>query len=240
MMKFDCFFYTNPGGRDNNEDAIAHSLFPDGGCFVVADGLGGHKNGQLASSAVAEYLNNVNWKIPSDTIQSFLAEQLEAAHYKVCELQTETESQMQTTVVALVCSESQAVCGNVGDSRLYYLRNGSVDYVTSDHSVAYKKYKSGEINKYQINHDADQSRLLRSLGNHSKHEADIHMLDIAPGDGFLLCSDGLWEYLSEEEIQIDFLKSSSAYEWMMLLLLRAVNKMPLDSDNFSAITVIAE
>jgi len=239
-MKIDSFLFTNAGGRECNEDAIGHSICPAGNCFVIADGLGGHSNGQTASSAVVESLKKTEWSSDPESMLEILRKQLFSVHENILELQQTSKSDMKSTVVALFMSENHAVYGNVGDSRLYHLHGGTIDCLTKDHSVAYKKYKSGEINKYQINHDEDQSRLLRALGNPRKFEADCYSLQPAAGDGFLLCSDGLWTFLTEEEILIDFLKSNSAYEWMQLLLLRAVDKMPLDSDNFSAITILVQ
>ena len=88
--------------------------------------------------------------------------------------------------------------------------------------------------------DEDQSRLLRSLGSEERNEPDIHAADVplAQGDAFFLCSDGAWEYLMDEEILIDFLKSETAEHWAELMVLRIIERVRGENDNLSLLTVI--
>jgi len=148
---------------------------------------------------------------------------------------------MKTTVVALSVNGDQAAWAHAGDSRLYYLHNKAIEVYTEDHSVAYKKYLSGEITREQIGFDEDQSSLLRALGNPARSQPDCRLLEhpIAPGDGFVLCSDGMWEYILDEEILVDFLKADCAQTWAELLLLRVMERIGPENDNLSIITVMA-
>lgn len=239
-MKIDSFLYTNTGGRDHNEDAVGCCPLSEGELFVVADGLGGHMYGERASAFVVQSLTEA--EPPSDEADAaaWLETQIEEANAGLLSLQDETRSNMKSTVVTLLLQGDKARWANVGDSRLYYFHGGELSFVTEDHSVAYKKYKAGEITRAQIATDEDQSSLIRSLGNKERHQPALGGATLMPGDGFLLCSDGLWEYLHDGEILIDYLKSDSAKEWAEQLLLRVIARQESGTDNLSLVTVIVQ
>lgn len=239
-MKIDSFLYTNAGGRDHNEDMVGCHEFSEGGIYVVADGLGGHKFGERASAFTVRHLTETEPPEDTEDIQSWLAEQIEQANSGLLALQEETHSNMKSTVAALMIQNQEAQWAHVGDSRLYRFHGDELAFVTEDHSVAYKKYKAGEITRAQIATDEDQSSLLRALGNPERHQPAFGSASLEPGDGFLLCSDGLWEYLHDGEILIDYLKSDSAKMWAELLLLRVIARQKPGSDNLSLITVIVQ
>ncbi|MCM1092215.1 MAG: protein phosphatase 2C domain-containing protein [Butyrivibrio sp.] len=239
-MNLDSFAFTTEGGRSYNEDFIAYRENGDRAIYVVADGLGGHLNGEMASACVADSLICAWESSGNEEWGKWLNEQTALANQRLLELQREKRSNMKSTLATLLIDGQQAFWGNVGDSRVYYLHNRAVADITEDHSVAYKKYKAGQITKAQLGHDEDQSCLLRVLGNTERWEPDLYECgeSIVPGDGFVLCSDGLWEYVYDEEILIDFLKSETAREWAEHLLLRAIDRIQNDNDNMSLMTVI--
>lgn len=230
-MRLDYHIFSNAGDREINEDAAGVRLLPDGGRFVLADGLGGHQNGQIASKAVVKYLLKVEG-IP-------LPERMENANAGVLKLQEQSRSRMKTTAVALTISGDRAEWAHVGDSRLYYFRADRMVSVTEDHSVAYKKYRAGEITRAQIGQDEDQPQLLRALGNPRDAQAEFGSAgSLLPGDAFLLCSDGVWEYLLDEEILVDLLKSETAKAWAEQLLLRVMERVEPGHDNLSLIAIM--
>lgn len=237
-MKLDSYLFTNTGGRGCNEDAVGSLAIPEGGLFVVADGLGGHVHSEQAAETVIRVLTGE--EPPEDAGPDWLAERIDLANEQVQELQQQTSSNMKSTVVALLIRGDTAHWANVGDSRLYYFHQGELAEVTEDHSVAYKKYRAGEITRWEIGSDPDQSSLLRSLGNAQRHQPDCHTAEapLEPGDGFVLCSDGLWEYVPDGEILVDYLKAETAEEWAKLLLLRAIDRIQSGNDNLSLITVM--
>ena len=239
-MNIDSFLYTNTGGRDHNEDAVGRCTLPDGELFVVADGLGGHMFGEQASAFVVKSLTEAEISNDETDTAAWLETQIEEANTGLLRLQDETRSNMKSTAVTLLIQGNEAQWANVGDSRLYYFHRGELAFVTEDHSVAYKKYKAGEITRAQIATDEDQSSLLRSLGNKERHQPALGGATLTPGDGFLLCSDGLWEHLHDGEILFDYLKSDSAKEWAEQLLLRVIARQKPGTDNLSLITVIVQ
>ena len=145
---------------------------------------------------------------------------------------------MKTTAAVLLITESGACWTHVGDTRLYFLRDSGVFAVTEDHSVAFKKYRAGEITFEQIGSDEDQSALLRTMGSADHFLPESDSSDIRAGDAFLICSDGLWEQVRREEVLIDLLKAGSAREWAELMLLRYMERAPADGDNISLITIM--
>lgn len=236
---FDVFEYTNQGGRSYNEDSVGSSCDGNIGIFVVADGLGGHALGEEASAIAVETIVS-GWNPSEEDAVTQLKGKIAEVNQNILQLQEEMNAVMKTTVAVLAVNDKQAVWANVGDSRVYFIHGNRLHACTNDHSVAYKKYKSGEITREQIATDEDQSRLLRSLGSEERNEPDIHAADVPlePGDAFFLCSDGAWEYLMDEEILIDFLKSETAEHWAELMMLRIMERVDGENDNLSLLTVI--
>ena len=216
-MRLEAYLYTNPGGRRDNEDSADYWIEADSGIFVLADGLGGHRDGAAASALVTRSLLD-SWsrkELPDkDTdISAWLYESILTANDELLAAQKEQGSSMKSTIVALAIDWVNCAWAHVGDSRLYYLTNGHIIHATQDHSVSFKKFLAGEIGLEDINFDDDRSSLLRVVGDPGRCQPDTGMPEIngqlCPGDAFLLCSDGFWEYLYDLEILIDFLKSES-------------------------------
>lgn len=241
-MKFDVFEYTSQGGREHNEDSLGTSFNSEGGIFVVADGLGGHYMGEVASSAAVETIVS-DWDFNTEDIPAQINDKIEAANNRILELQQESKCVMKTTAAVLAVSGDKAVMANSGDSRVYFFHKNELHSYTNDHSVAYKKYKAGEITRDQIGMDEDQSCLLRSLGGAERYMPDITECDVPveAGDAFMICSDGAWEYLRDMEILIDLLKAESAKHWAELLLLRIMGRLKNNNnDNLSIITIMID
>lgn len=238
-MIFDEFEFTNRGGRSYNEDAVGSKQ--DGGCgiFVVADGLGGHQFGEAASACVRDVLLE-GWRPNEPERQEWMKKQIAEANRQVLAIKQEKRAVLKSTVVVLAVDAEQGVWANVGDSRLYYLHRDEIKSITEDHSVAYKKFRAGEITREQISQDEDQSCLLRAIGGEERNEPDGYRAEepLEAGDAFLLCSDGVWEYVKDEEILIDFLKAGTAKEWAELLLLRLMERIDGNNDNLTLITLM--
>ena len=149
------------------------------------------------------------------------------------------QEEMKTTAVALSVAGDRAVWGHVGDSRLYRFSAGTLTQETRDHSVTYMKYLGGEISYMDVYHDDDRSSLLRALGK-LPCKPETGQARLQPGDALLLCSDGFWEYVYQEEMLADLLKAETPEQWAEGMLLRHIRRTPPGNDNFSLITVFAE
>ncbi len=239
-MSFDVFEFTSQGGRSYNEDSLGCSYNNECGIFVVADGLGGHNRGEEASATAVESIVS-GWVFNSGNIPEQINHKFEFANQNILNLQNEMRSVMKTTAAVLAIDGTKAVWANSGDSRVYFFHRNELRSYTHDHSVAYKKYKAGEITREQIATDEDQSRLLRSLGGEDRYLPDIAEADVPlePGDAFMLCSDGAWEYLRDQEILFDLLKAETAQHWSELLMLRVMERLNgEENDNLSILTVM--
>lgn len=237
-MRISAYCCTNRGGRDHNEDSVRCLAEEGRGVFVVADGLGGHGRGEVASALAADVLfQGCTAAAPGP---EELLELFQKANETVMSEQGKPgQEEMKTTAVVLSMDGDRAVWGHIGDSRLYRFSGGTLTQETRDHSVTYMKYLGGEITYMDICHDDDRSSLLRALGKlPCKPEAGQGML--SPGDAFLLCSDGFWEYVYREEMLADLLKAETPEQWVQNMLLRHIRRTPGGNDNFSLIAVFAE
>ena len=238
-MIFDTYMFSSAGGRSYNEDTAGFLKDDGGAIFVVADGLGGHSFGELASACVKDTVLE-NWASGDDDRASWLSERAAEANRRILALQDEKNSVLKSTLAVLAIDGVQASLAHTGDSRIYYLHRGWVSGVTEDHSVAYKKFKAGEISRDAIAWDEDQSCLLRALGGKERYEPDVEILEdpVEAGDAFLLCTDGVWEYLRDGEVAIDLLKAENAQQWAELLLLRMMDRISVGNDNLTVVTVM--
>jgi len=227
------FEYSNAGGYSVNEDSVGCREGLAGCCFALADGLGGQGHGDVASQAAVELLLKGAVRTRQDVARAF----------EVAQRGVEGAQQWfpgaRSTGVLLALRDGAALWGHVGDSRLYRFTRGRLAHVTADHSVSYMKHRSGAMDHNAIALDEDRSGLLRALGG-KQSKPDIGVAPLRPGDdAFLLCSDGFWEYLRDEEILIDLLKSATPREWAEHMLLRHIRRARPGNDNYSLIAVFA-
>ena len=207
---------------------------------MLADGLGGLQNGRDASELAVGQIE-ASWQPRKDEgLEAWLTNQFQKANQLLAEYAAKKNAKVRTTLVVLRIHGLRAAWAHTGDSRLYYIHKGRIAHITADHSVAYKKYKAGEISRSEISKDEDQSSLLRTLGGAERWEPDTASSDIEAGDAFFLCSDGFWEYVRDHEILFEYLKSGSAREWTERLLVKLLSRVRENNDNLSAIAVFVE
>ncbi len=194
----DQAFRTDTGRqRSENED----SLFVRAPIFVVADGMGGAQAGEVASKAAAEAFDR---DLPDGPPGPVLRETIEAANRRIHQLAHADPSRagMGTTITAaIVDARSEEVgIGHVGDSRAYRLRGGRLEQLTRDHSLVEEMRRKGQITDAQAEDHPQRSIITRALGPEADVEVDVQTVPAAPGDVFLLCSDGLTTMIGEERI----------------------------------------
>lgn len=231
----DIYTYTSQGGRMLNEDFVGCVLTDEGAVAVLCDGVGGVSGGDVASRLVVDTV--IDEPYACEDPAQWLSGRLALADRRVREEQSKLQNQMESTVVALRISGDRAVWAHAGDSRLYYLHDGVIAEVTADHSVAFKKYLAGQITRSAITADEDKNRLLSAVGGEGAFTPETGGTAVSAGDAFVLCSDGAWENLLDQEIAFDFFKAADAEEWARLLLLRIADRMDAAGDNLSVITV---
>lgn len=186
--------------RASNQDSgsVGHHL------FVVADGMGGHAGGDVASALAIRHL--VNLDQPYESVEQAREEIyrgiLDAGRELTRAVADHPElTGMGTTLSAMVRVGEQVVIAHIGDSRIYRLRDGVLEQITSDHTFVQRLVDSGRITPEEAAVHPRRSVLMRVLGDvDMEPEIDTHVLDTQPGDRWLLCSDGLSGYVNEREI----------------------------------------
>ena len=200
-MKFSVFQVSRKGGRKNNEDRMGYCYTRESGLFVLADGMGGHPEGEVAAQLALQTISALYQRearpIIEDTTE-FLANALTAAHHQIIRYASEKGmlDTPRTTLVACILQGSGATWVHCGDSRLYVVRDGALLTRTRDHSYL-EQQNAGVIKLERVNRNI----LFTCLGSPSKPVFDIAgPVVLQQGDKLLLCSDGLWGSLSDAEI----------------------------------------
>lgn len=209
--------------RKINEDSVltleATVLEHDGslpvGLYVVADGMGGHQSGEVASSIAARTIGSmVNSSLVGplvsgdpvardpNTVALLLQQAVLEANRRISDLARERHSDLGTTVVAGILIGNQLTVANVGDSRAYLVRDGQVTVLTRDHSLVMQLVQAGQISMDDIYTHPRRNEIYRALGDArlTDTEVDIYRYRLRPGDGLLLCSDGLWDFVRDPDI----------------------------------------
>lgn len=231
-MKLTAFGLTDVGKRrESNEDSFL--LEPGRGVYAVADGMGGHAAGEIASHLAIETLREVldrddpaEARKSVDTATEWLRGAVVEANRRICEsirLHEERRG-MGTTVVALVQSGQDAVVGHVGDSRLYLLRGKELVRMTSDHSWVNEQVKLGLMNDDTAQRHPMRNIVTRALGSRTEVVVDLTSVQVQSGDIFLLCSDGLNTMLADEQIHAILVEHRDDPEAACGALVEAANR----------------
>ena len=228
------------GRREINEDSIGFMTDGDAGFFVLADGLGGHGQGEVASRLVTEQAKDHYCENPNDLDGCFIKSQNRLIDEQI---RTNASEQLKTTMVCLYVDEEKARWGHIGDSRLYYFVAGKLSKRTLDHSVPQMLVTIGEIKEKEIRGHEDRNRLTRVLGMEwdvPKYELSEEIV-LSGKDVFLLCSDGFWEWITERDMEKTLNKSDSPAKWISMMESKILkNGSGKNMDNYSAIAVFAE
>ncbi len=194
---------TNVGRvRDHNEDSFCvnrkHKI------FIVADGMGGHAAGEIASNQLKDYIEEFLLKEEKDvSVHDRLTMGVQAANRAIYQMgiQDAKKRGMGTTATILTVAAGRYYIAQVGDSRCYRLRKGKFEQITRDHSRVFQLYESGLITKDEMEDHPLSNVITRSIGNHSTVDPDVYEGDIEFGDRFLLCSDGLSGEVRDSQVE---------------------------------------
>lgn len=229
---------SSPGCRSVNEDATAIT----DGIWVLADGLGGHGGGEMASRLAVEAASAA---LQGQAFSpSALRQAITAAHQAVVNGQQQGTrlAGMRTTLVTLHSDGSHAAWAHIGDSRLYGFRAGKLWLQTLDHSVPQVLAQAGEITPEQIRGHEDRNRLLRCLGQDAPPKPTVldEPILLQPDDVFLLCSDGFWEWVNEDSMQQTLAQANTPETWLTALEAQLLACAEPGHDNYSAIAIFVD
>ena len=234
------FALTDVGkNRVTNQDYVYFSADAVGNLpnvFIVADGMGGHKAGDVASvTAVDSVLTSIRESTKTDVI-SIIEEAITRANdtlFNKAKNNTEWEG-MGTTLVLATVTDNVVYVANVGDSRLYFL-DDDIHQITRDHSFVEEMVSIGEINKSEARTHAKKNIITRAIGVERKTNADFFEVEFSQGDRILMCSDGLTNMVEDEEIQ-NIIRSSDNLENAVHKLIDTANENG-GKDNIAVLVV---
>ncbi len=205
----------NQDAFDRFDDPVRNEIL-----LVVADGMGGHRGGEVASTMAVGTLGTVCRESDGDATAR-LSAAIERANAEIFERARSSRmlKGMGTTVVALLlCNDGPAFVAHAGDSRLYRVRDGSIRALTNDHSLAGQLLSNGEITEEEARNHPRRSVLIRSVGVAKRVEAEVAPVEVSTADTFLLCSDGIYEMLPDEEILAILSRAPDAHTAVAWLL----------------------
>lgn len=239
-MKYTIGEHTLRGSRKINQDRIAFAERDNAVLLVLADGLGGHARGELASElltqTVVQGFNNIRQPLIEQP-SAFLALSILHAH-KMIKAMGESHKppiNPRTTCVLCLVQNGYAYWAHVGDSRLYLFRNGQLVERTQDDTLIERMRQEGVLTEEEMLTHPDKSRLLKCVGGPREPSVSLGKETLLnPGDRLLLCTDGLWEALPQETI-IGYLQQQDLGDAVVDMLLAAESARGKSSDNISAI-----
>ena len=236
-MKFSVFQISRKGGREKNEDRMGYCYTRESGLFVLADGMGGHPEGEVAAQLALQTVSALYQKEARPMVgdvSEFLATAVMAAHHQIIRYASEKGmlDTPRTTMVAAILQGSCATWVHCGDSRLYLVRHGELVTRTRDHSYLEQQTNAGVVRLDRINRNI----LFTCLGSPSKPVFDVTgPVMLQQGDKILLCSDGLWGSVPDDEI-VRSLTTRPVSEAVPELVENALRNGGEQSDN---VTIIA-
>lgn len=231
--------YSDVGGRNENEDSagVQRKTLSGKYLFVVADGLGGHGGGKAASSAVVSSVRE-KWRgeVSAEEWKRLFA----VSHEEVLRIQTKS-CRMKSTAVGLMIDKQKIAWGHIGDSRLYQFYDGKLVFQTRDHSASQLAVMMGEIEPKDIRFHEARNQVLRALGQSDIPKSDCSERTLETGEyAFLLCTDGFWEYITEDEMESTLKNSVSPEQWLGAMRNIIQGRFQANNDNNTAITVFVK
>lgn len=228
--------------RHVNEDAVYYLQHDDTEAYViVADGMGGHKGGKLASHGCIDRIRGylagrAVYQAHPQEIPDILKECLDYVNESLYLKSLEDASLvgMGTTVVLCVISHFTAYVANVGDSRMYLLRGGEIRQVTKDHSLVQELLDAGSITPEEAQHHTNKNVITRAIGSEKSVAVDTYTVDLQDNDLIILCSDGLTNLITDAEM-VRILQREPVLEDGISRLVEAANSY----GGFDNITVAA-
>ncbi len=244
-LQLELAIQSRRGGRNYNEDACGHWHSDTHLCCVVADGAGGHGGGDKASKLAVEHIITTYAANPVGSPEAIRAMIVDADRTIIAHRADDVKQRnMHSTVVAMFVDLERrtAAWGHCGDSRLYAFRRGRMTLRTRDHSVVQSLVDGGMLTEDKMRSHPQRSELLSALG---VGEEDLQVSvsaepwQLAPGDVFLLCTDGVWEFVDDTQMEASLAAAASGQAWLQELerrVLAGAAHKPRH-DNFSALTV---
>lgn len=242
-MKFTIYQNSRQGPRPYNQDRLAYSYSKDSLLLVLADGMGGHRHGEVAAQLAIKTLTDAFQRLAKPLLNSpakFLTDHIQQVHDMI-ENVTQTENLVEsprTTIVVAIIQRGYLYCAHVGDSRLYHFRGNHLLFRTEDHSIVQSLYNKGMIGKEEMGSHPYRNKIYNCVGGEIAPKIDLaDRVELAEGDTILLCTDGLWGCLSDAKIKAILSENHDVTEATKTLMDTAEQAADAHGDNLSSIVV---
>jgi protein phosphatase len=244
-MRFSVYQESHIGGRKNNQDRMGYSFTRDALLLLLADGMGGHIQGEMAATIALQTIGSLFQQNATPYVRKperFLEESFFAAHreihrYRAINNLPETP---RTTIVACLIQHNSAFWAHCGDSRLYWMRNGQILSRTRDHSRIETLIAQGKVDPSERDTHPDRNKLFNCLGAPNMPIVELsRRASLQAGDIMLLCSDGLWSVLPDH-VLTEQLQSKTIVRAVPELITTATSMAGKNSDNVTALAMMWE
>lgn len=242
MENVSSYSYSDQGGREYNEDFCIVARHGKNLCAIVADGLGGHGGGALASHTAIDAVKDcLERGAPDQAVgENDISRWFDAANELVLQMQTK-DCEMKTTM-ALVCltlGSDSFFAAHLGDTRIYQFTDGVLEYMSFDHSVSRMAVVAGEIAMEDIRFHSDRNKLYKAIGKCDEAAPEIKELSTRPNvrNAVLICTDGFWEYVTEEKMVETLRNAATPQKWIEAMARHIKKHAKKNNDNNTAIAL---
>lgn len=240
-MKLEIAALSKQGGRSHNEDACGYWTSDAGCCWVVSDGAGGHGGGDVAAKTVVSNILRDFATCPAvapERISELILRANQAVLLEQATSQATRNMRATAAVLEIDNVTETATWGHLGDTRIYVFRGCRVLFQSRDHSVMQTMVDAGFGDAAMLRTHPQRSVLLAALGTTEEIRPAVHeTVALRDGDVFLLCTDGLWEYVDEAAMERLLAASLTAEYWLAALEAEVLAHAKRDHDNYSALAV---
>lgn len=246
-MKIIASSICKQGGRDYNQDYVSCSVLQNMACLVTCDGLGSYIGSEVASRLCATKVVETYEQIRDIDVErafkpEFIQSYIQTAHEYVSEYKEKNPKIKSscTTVACVVTDCKTTLMAHIGDTRIYFFRQNKLAYQSKDHSLSQVAVEMGEIPLRDIRSHKDQNKLTRVLGSDYYISPDIEVSSepLSVGDSFILCTDGFWEYVYEEEMEQDLKSSATPIECVNKMEARLLKRINKFNDNYTVLVAM--
>ena len=241
-MRFSIFQESKKGSRKSNQDRMGYCFTRDSLLMIVADGMGGHVQGDMAAQIAVQTVGSLFQQEATTQLKSpqrFLESAILDAHKQILHYRTANHlsESPRTTIVACIVQNGTAYWAHVGDSRLYWIRGGEIVAQTKDHSKIQSMIQQGLASPDDLDKHPDRNKLFNCLGSPETPTVELsRKMVLQPADTLFLCSDGLWSAVSDQAIATTFADSTvmrAVPDLIYLALMEAGN----DADNVTGVAM---
>ncbi|PSJ57015.1 PP2C family protein-serine/threonine phosphatase [Kumtagia ephedrae] len=232
-IRFESFGLTHPGRvRDLNEDRFL--IAPRSGLWLVADGMGGHDSGEVASSAIVDYLATLGVASSAPDLRARFEDRIVRANARIWQIAQARGGTIGSTVAALLAFDRQFACIWLGDSRVYLVRDGVLTQLSHDHTEVQELLDRGVLTPAEARVWPRRNVITRAVGAEEEISTDMELGQTRPGDVFVLNTDGLTAHVTDDEIR-DAVLAAPAEAACRMLVDRALERG--GTDNVTVVVV---